>query len=58
MSRPTRPESGPDWQAIAGAVDQLREMLRAAVAALIADGFTDEQARGIVAATIITGRKR
>lgn len=41
-----------DADALATALDQMREVLRAMVAALVADGFTPEQAHAITAATI------
>lgn len=36
------------YEEFAKALDEIREMLRATVAGLVADGFTDEQAREIV----------
>lgn len=49
MKRPA-PPTPPDWQGIAVALDQLREVLRAMVAGLVDDGFTPEQARELVVA--------
>lgn len=40
--------SGVDYAALAEGMDQLREVLRAMVAGLVSDGFTDEQARRLV----------
>jgi hypothetical protein len=37
-----------DYEQIAQGVDELRETLRVMVAAVMAEGFTDEQARDIV----------
>jgi hypothetical protein len=42
-------ESNVDFEALAAGVEQMREAVRAMVAGLVADGFTDEQARDIVA---------
>jgi uncharacterized membrane protein YebE (DUF533 family) len=39
----------PDYLAAAQAIDDMREMVRALVAALKEDGFTDREARAIVA---------
>lgn len=36
------------FEQFAQAIDEIRELLRAMVAGLVADGFTDEQAREIV----------
>lgn len=38
------------YELLARGVDEIREMVRAVVAALVDDGFTDEQAREIVTA--------
>ena len=38
------------YEELAKALDEIREMLRATVAGLVADGFTDEQARELVVA--------
>jgi hypothetical protein len=40
---------GIDYEALAKGVEQMREAVKAMVAGLIADGFSDEQARDIVA---------
>lgn len=40
------------------AVDQLREVSRGMVAALMSDGFTEEQAREIVVGVFRAGGKR
>lgn len=37
-----------DYRKLAEAIDEMREVCRAAVAGLVADGFTDEQAHEIV----------
>lgn len=37
-----------DYAMLAEGLDEIREMLRAMVAAIVADGFTEEQARSIV----------
>lgn len=39
---------GIDFQALAESVDELRETLRAIVAGLVQDGYTEAQARQIV----------
>lgn len=41
-----------DAEALASAVDVVRETMRAFVAGLVEDGFTDEQARDIVAGSL------
>jgi len=41
--------TGIDFEAVADGVQQMRETVNAMVVALVADGFTDEQARDIVA---------
>lgn len=38
-----------DFLALAKANDELREVLAASVAGLVADGFTDREARAIIA---------
>jgi len=45
-----------DYEELAANVEQMREVLRAMVAGLTADGFTDEQARAIVASVIERGK--
>ena len=40
---------GIDFSDVAHGVEEMRETFRAMVAGLIADGFTDEQARDIIA---------
>lgn len=47
----SNPESKPilDYKQIAEGADEMREMLRALVAAVKAEGFDDKQARAIVA---------
>lgn len=42
-----------DPHALADALDVMRETLRAMVAGLVADGFTDDQAHAIVTVTVI-----
>lgn len=42
-------ESILDYEDLARATDALREMVNAMVAGLVSDGFTNEQARDIVA---------
>jgi uncharacterized membrane protein YebE (DUF533 family) len=37
-----------DYEELAGNIEQMREIFRAMVAGLIADGFTDEQARALI----------
>lgn len=37
---------------LANSVDDVREMMRAIVAGLVADGFTDREARAIVAGVL------
>ena len=44
-----------DYQELADNLDQMREILRAMVAGLIADGFSDQQAREIVLSEIAKG---
>lgn len=39
-----------NYEELATAVDEMREALRVMVAGIVADGFTDEQAREIVVA--------
>lgn len=41
--------TGIDYEALATGVDEMREVIRAMVAGLVADGFDDPQARDIVA---------
>lgn len=38
-----------NYEELAQGIEQMREMIRAMVAGLVADGFTDEQARAIIA---------
>lgn len=45
---------GPDFKALVDGLDQYREVLRAMVAGLVADGFTDEQARRLVVHVMTT----
>ena len=40
---------------LADSIEEMREVLRAMVAGLIADGFTEEQAREIVVSIIARG---
>lgn len=40
---------GTDYEAVAGVVDVIREFAHIAVAGLITDGFTDAEARAVVA---------
>ncbi len=42
-------DKGIDFAALAAGIEQMREGLAAAVAGLIADGFTDREARMIIA---------
>jgi len=37
-----------NFEELAASVEELREIFRAMVAGLVADGFTDEQARALV----------
>ena len=37
-----------DYAALAEAIDEMRESLRACVAALMEDGYTEEQARTLI----------
>lgn len=41
-----------DFKELADNIAEMREILRAMVAGLIADGFTDEQARAIVTSMV------
>lgn len=41
---------GVDYQELAVGIDEMREAIRAMVAGLVEDGFTDEQARIVVVA--------
>jgi uncharacterized membrane protein YebE (DUF533 family) len=41
-----------DYEELAANIEQMREIFRALVAGLIADGFTDDQARALVVAMI------
>lgn len=43
------PQSGVDPAALAQVVDDLREVMRASVAGLVSDGFTDREAHAIIA---------
>lgn len=45
-----------DFEELAAAVENMREGFRAMVAGLVADGFTDEQARALVVA-IMTNKR-
>jgi hypothetical protein len=55
---PARPAApGIDWSLMAAAIDGLQESLRACVARLIADGFTDDQARAITTAVFTAARR-
>lgn len=45
----TKPDPGLDYDTLAEAVDQMREAMRAAVAGLVADGFTKREAHALVA---------
>ena len=40
---------GTDYNELAGAVEDFREIINALVAGLISDGFTDREARALVA---------
>lgn len=42
-----------DYEKLAESIEETREALRAMVAGLVDDGFTDEQARQIVVAIMI-----
>lgn len=46
--QPEETTEGIDYEALATGLDQYRECLRAMVAGLMADGFTDRQARALV----------
>jgi uncharacterized membrane protein YebE (DUF533 family) len=39
-----------NYEELASNIEQMREIFRALVAGLVADGFTDEQARALVVA--------
>jgi uncharacterized membrane protein YebE (DUF533 family) len=41
-----------DYEELARSVENMREIFRAMVAGLIADGFTDEQARALVVSMV------
>lgn len=41
--------SNVDYEKVAKGAEQMREVIHAMVAALVADGFSDEQAREIIA---------
>lgn len=41
-----------DWEALAQGLADLRELLQSMVAGLVADGFTDREAREIVTALL------
>lgn len=58
MSAPD-PETptGFDYEALARSVEQTREVLASLVAGLVVDGFTDEQARSIIAGMFATMAK-
>lgn len=43
-----------DYEAVAEAIDQMRELVGALVASLVHDGFTDREARVIVAELFAT----
>jgi hypothetical protein len=43
------PEKGTDYNELANAVEEFREVINALVAGLITDGFTDREARALVA---------
>jgi uncharacterized membrane protein YebE (DUF533 family) len=47
-----------DYAELAQGLDQMREVLAAMVAALIADGFTEEQAREITTAIFSRAHRR
>jgi uncharacterized membrane protein YebE (DUF533 family) len=49
-----------NYQALAEGIDEMREMVRAMIAGLVADGFSDEQARAIVAGffAVMGGKKQ
>lgn len=47
MTQPEKPE-GFDYEALAANIAEMREVLNSVVAGLVADGFTDREARGIV----------
>lgn len=40
---------GLNYESLAQSVEQVREVMKAMVAGLVADGFSDEQARDIIA---------
>lgn len=47
-----------NFNELAQSVEELREVIRAMVAGLTTDGFTDEQARGIVAGIFMHGKPK
>lgn len=47
-----------DWQQAADSIQAMVEVLRGMRAALIADGYTDQQARDMVAALVVAGPRR
>jgi hypothetical protein len=51
-------KTGIDFTLLAEGVDELREVLRALVMGFMADGFTEEQARVIVAGFFVLAGKR
>lgn len=54
-SDPETPTTGFDYEGLAESVEQLREVVAAMVAGLVADGFTDREARQIIAASVAVG---
>lgn len=46
-----------DYNALAEGVEELREMMRAIVAGLMTDGYTEDQARELAIAVAIKGMK-
>jgi uncharacterized membrane protein YebE (DUF533 family) len=53
--RRRKSEMGIDFEELAASIESMREIFRAMVAGLVADGFTEEQARALVVE--ITTRK-
>lgn len=65
MTHPTHPAGSArrrpgevDWQAAADGIANMVEVLRGMHAALIADGYTDQQARDMAAALVVAGGPR
>jgi len=50
-------EKAVDYTKLAEGLDELREVVRSMVAGMMAEGFTEEQARGIVAGFFVLAAK-